>query len=82
MVADEYALYDFFDERIPDGRVQRQDVRDVAARGRSRVIRGSSFCRCENILLEDAADLSPARYPDALASAELPLTYGSIRRRR
>jgi ATP-dependent helicase HrpA len=73
MVADEYALYDFFDERIPESVVSGKTFeawRREAEAKNPRIL----FLDRENILLEESKDLSPARYPDKLGP-QLPLTY-------
>ena len=73
MVADEYALWDFFDARIPEhvnsGKTFEAWRREAEGRD-PRVL----FLSRADILLDDAADLSPERYPDALGPA-LPLSY-------
>ncbi len=73
MVADEYALYDFFDAHIPSdvnsGKTFEAWRRDAEARD-PRVL----FLSREDILLDDARDLSPQRYPDVLGPS-LPLSY-------
>ncbi|HEY5945040.1 MAG TPA: ATP-dependent RNA helicase HrpA [Kofleriaceae bacterium] len=73
MVADEYALYDFFDAHIPphvnSGKTFETWRREAEAR-EPRLL----FLSRQDILLDDARDLSPERYPDALGPS-LPLTY-------
>ncbi len=76
MLADEYALCEFFDKRIPEGVFSGKTFeawrRDAEARDPS--ILELSLA---DILLEEAHDLSPARYPDQLTvhGATLPLAY-------
>ncbi len=76
MVADEYALWDFFDKRIPAGVVSgktfdtwRRDAeaKDPAVLNLSRA----------DLLLDEAHELSPDRYPDELVvrGARLALRY-------
>ncbi len=76
MVADEYALYDFFDRRVPpevvSGKAFETWRRTAEAQDPTilQLSRG-------DILLEDAQSLSPARYPDQLTigGTLVPLTY-------
>ncbi|MEO8700943.1 MAG: ATP-dependent RNA helicase HrpA [Kofleriaceae bacterium] len=73
MVADEYALHDFFEARIPlavhSGKIFEQWRREAEARD------PSILCLSQaDILLDDARELSPERYPDALGPS-LPLAY-------
>jgi ATP-dependent helicase HrpA len=76
MLANEYELWQFFDRRLPDSVVSGKTFEDWrrAAEARDPSILELALA---DILLEDARDLSPARYPDQLAigSAALPLTY-------
>jgi len=73
MVADEYALAEFFEQRIPaevvSGKTFETWRREAEARD-PQVL----FLSREDILLDEAADLSPERYPDALGPL-LPVTY-------
>jgi ATP-dependent helicase HrpA len=73
MVADEYALADFFEQRIPpevvSGKTFETWRRDAEARD-PRVL----FLSRADILLDEARDLSPERYPDTLGPL-LPVTY-------
>jgi ATP-dependent helicase HrpA len=76
MLADEYALWEFFDRRLPDGVVSGKTFevwrRDAEARAPSIL----ALSRAD-ILLDEAHELSPERYPDQLAvrGATLPLAY-------
>ena len=76
MLADEFALWNFFDKRIPDGVVSGKTFevwrRDAEARDPSIL----ELSRAD-ILLDEAHELSPERYPDRLAvrGATLPLAY-------
>ncbi|MDB4959833.1 MAG: ATP-dependent helicase, partial [Myxococcales bacterium] len=76
MLADEYALWNFFDQRLPDhvssGRTfeiwrREAEVREPSILHLSRA----------DILLDEAHELSPERYPDQLTvrGATLSLTY-------
>ncbi|MGN6109485.1 MAG: ATP-dependent RNA helicase HrpA [Kofleriaceae bacterium] len=73
MAADEYALYDFFDARIPadvhSGKTFEAWRRDAELRDPSILCLSRA-----DILLDEAHDLSPERYPDALGPS-LPLAY-------
>ncbi|HEY1549663.1 MAG TPA: DUF3418 domain-containing protein, partial [Kofleriaceae bacterium] len=73
MVADEYALYDFFDAHIPaevtSGKAFEQWRRDAEVRD-PKVL----FLSRDDILLDDAGELTPERYPSALGP-QLPLAY-------
>ena len=79
MLADEYQLAEFFDRRVPDTVVSGktfEDWRRGAEAGDPAIL----HLALADILLDDAADLSPERYPDQLglggaALATLPLTY-------
>jgi len=76
MLADEYALWMFFDKRIPDdvfsGKTFEVWRREAEARDRSIL----ELSRAD-ILLDEAHELSPERYPDQLTvrGATLPLAY-------
>jgi ATP-dependent helicase HrpA len=76
MLADEYALWTFFDKRIPENVVSGATFeawrRDAEARDPSIL----ELSRAD-ILLDEAYELSPERYPDQLAvrGATLPLAY-------
>ncbi len=73
MVADEYALAEFFEQRIPpevvSGKTFETWRREAEARD-PQVL----FLSRADILLDEASDLSPERYPDALGPL-LPITY-------
>jgi len=76
MLADEYALWEFFDQRLPAGVFSGKTFelwrRDAEARDPSIL----ELSRAD-ILLDEAHELSPERYPDQLAvrGATLPLAY-------
>ncbi len=76
MLADEYALWQFFDKRLPDDvfscKTFEQWRRDAEARDPAIL----ELSRAD-ILLEEAHELSPERYPDQLVvrGAMLPLAY-------
>ncbi|MBA3819466.1 MAG: ATP-dependent RNA helicase HrpA, partial [Deltaproteobacteria bacterium] len=76
MLADEYALWSCFDQRLPEsvfsGKTFEQWRRDAEARDPSIL----ELSRAD-ILLDEAHELSPERYPDQLTvrGATLPLTY-------
>ncbi|HTE50199.1 MAG TPA: ATP-dependent RNA helicase HrpA [Kofleriaceae bacterium] len=76
MFADEYALWQFFDQRLPEdvfsGKTFEVWRRDAEARDPS-ILRMSRA----DLLLAEAHDLSPERYPDQLVvrGATLPLAY-------
>ncbi|MEZ4365550.1 MAG: ATP-dependent RNA helicase HrpA [Kofleriaceae bacterium] len=76
MFADEDALWRFFDERLPAEVVSAKAFeawrRDAEARDPEVL-----HLTRDDILLEEAHDLSPARYPDQLVigGVALPLTY-------
>jgi ATP-dependent helicase HrpA len=76
MVADEYQLGLFFDQRIPDGVFSGKTFEDWrrGAEARDPHVLELSLA---DILLDEAHELSPARYPDLLAvcGATLPLAY-------
>ncbi|MBC7975820.1 MAG: ATP-dependent RNA helicase HrpA, partial [Myxococcales bacterium] len=76
MLADEYELWLFFDKRIPDSVVSAKTFEDWRrpAEARDRTVLELSLA---DILLEEAHELSPDRYPDQLVvgGATLPLTY-------
>jgi ATP-dependent helicase HrpA len=76
MVADEEALWNFFDRHVPDdivsGKMFEVWRRDAETRN------PSLLCLArEDLLLDEADELSPTRYPDQLvvAGASLPLSY-------
>ncbi|HPH64696.1 MAG TPA: ATP-dependent RNA helicase HrpA [Kofleriaceae bacterium] len=76
MVADELALWNFFDQHIPDditgGKAFEVWRRDAEARN------PKLLCLTrDDLLLDEANELSPTRYPDQLVlrGATLPLTY-------
>jgi ATP-dependent helicase HrpA len=76
MLADEYQLEAFFDQRIPDGVFSAktfEDWRRVAEAGDPKVLELS----LADILLDEAHELSPERYPDQLVvgGAVLALAY-------
>ena len=76
MLADEQSLWNFFDSRLPDdvysGKTFEQWRREAEARDRSIL----ELSRAD-ILLDEAAELSPDRYPDELTvrGATMRLTY-------
>ncbi len=76
MLADELALWNFFDSRLPEdvfsGKTFETWRRQAEARDRSIL----ELSRAD-ILLDEAAELSPARYPDELTvrGAAMRLTY-------
>ncbi len=76
MVADEYALWDFFDKRIPADVFSGKTFDDWRrqAEGRDPAILHLSRA---DLLLDEAHELSPERYPDQLAvrGATLSLVY-------
>ena len=76
MLADEYALWNFFDKRVPDGVLSGKtfELWRRAAEARDRSILELSRA---DILLDEAHELSPERYPDELSvrGATLPLAY-------
>ncbi|HEX3764495.1 MAG TPA: ATP-dependent RNA helicase HrpA [Kofleriaceae bacterium] len=76
MVADEYELGQFFERRIPDSVVSGktfEDWRKVAEAREPAILE----LGLSDILLDEAADLTPARYPDQLVvgGVTLPLVY-------
>jgi len=76
MLADEYALCEFFEQRLPasvhSGKTFEDWRRDAEARDPSIL-----HLALADILLDEAHELSPERYPDQLAihGAVLPLAY-------
>ena len=76
MVADEYELGQFFDRRIPDGVVSGKTFEDWRkdAEARDPAILQLSLA---DLLLDEAGELTPERYPDQLAvcGVALPLVY-------
>ncbi|MCE9576747.1 MAG: ATP-dependent RNA helicase HrpA [Deltaproteobacteria bacterium] len=76
MVADEYALCEFFEQRIPAGVYSGATFetwrKDAEARDRKVL-----FLSLEDVLLEDDKALVPAQYPDQLivGGTPLPLAY-------
>jgi ATP-dependent helicase HrpA len=76
MLADEYELGEFFERRIPDSVVSGKTFEDWRrdAEARDPAVLQLSLA---DILLDEASDLSPERYPDQLAlrGAALPLAY-------
>jgi ATP-dependent helicase HrpA len=76
MLADEYQLGEFFERRIPEGVVSGKTFEDWRreAEGRDPAVLKLSL---EDILLEEAHELSPERFPDQLTvgGAVLPLEY-------
>ncbi|MEO8840386.1 MAG: ATP-dependent RNA helicase HrpA [Kofleriaceae bacterium] len=76
MLADEYSLWTFFDERLPDhvvsGKTFEQWRREAEARDPSIL----ELAR-EDLVLDEAHELAPERYPDQIvvSGAALPLTY-------
>lgn len=76
MVADELALWDFFDRQLPDNITNGKAFE--AWRRSAEVRNPKLLCLTrEDLLLDDAAELTPARYPDQLNinGATLPLSY-------
>jgi ATP-dependent helicase HrpA len=76
MLADEYELETFFDKRLPESVVSGkafEDWRRVAEAEDPTILHLSRA----DILLGEAAELSPERYPDQLVihGAKVPLTY-------
>jgi len=76
MLADEYELGQFFERRIPEGVFSGKTFEDWrrAAEAKDPQILHLSLA---DILLDEAHELSPERYPDQLviAGATLPLSY-------
>ncbi|HEY0479320.1 MAG TPA: ATP-dependent RNA helicase HrpA, partial [Kofleriaceae bacterium] len=76
MLADEYELGQFFDRRIPETVVSGKTFEDWrrAAEARDPAMLQLSLA---DLLLDDAHELSPERYPDQLAvrGGVLPLAY-------
>ena len=76
MLADEWAVWDFFDRRLPAGVTSGKafETWRREAEGKDPAI--LELARAD-ILLDDAQVLSPARYPDRLVmrGATVPLTY-------
>ncbi|HEY0992693.1 MAG TPA: ATP-dependent RNA helicase HrpA, partial [Kofleriaceae bacterium] len=76
MLADEYELGLFFDQRLPDSVVSAKTFEDWrrAAEARDPEVLQLSLA---DVLLDEADQLSPERYPDQLAvrGAALSLTY-------
>ncbi|MEO7731820.1 MAG: ATP-dependent RNA helicase HrpA, partial [Kofleriaceae bacterium] len=76
MLADEYELAAFFDKRLPEGVVSGKTFEDWrrTAEAREPAILQLALA---DILLEEAGELSPERYPDQLVvrGAALPLAY-------
>jgi len=76
MVADEYALGEFFERRIPDGVYSGATFerwrKDAEARDP-----GVLKLALADVLLEEAHELSPERYPDQLSvgGTPMPLAY-------
>ncbi len=73
MLADEYALWHFFDKRLPDGVFSGKTFEDWRRTADSKALELSRA----DILLDEAHELSPERYPDQLVvrGATLHLTY-------
>ena len=76
MFADEHELWQFFDKRLPDTVVSGKTFetwRADAEKKDPRVL----FLSLDDILLDEASELSPARYPDELVvgGARMPLAY-------
>jgi ATP-dependent helicase HrpA len=76
MVADEYALWDFFDKRIPPDVFSGKTFEDWRRQAEARDPKVLHLSRAD-LLLDEAHELSPERYPDQLAvrGAALPLAY-------
>jgi ATP-dependent helicase HrpA len=76
MLADEYQLAEFFDRRLPDTVVSGKTFEDWR-RSAEAADPAILHLALADILQGDAADLSPARYPDqlSLGGATLPLAY-------
>jgi ATP-dependent helicase HrpA len=76
LVADEDALYAFFDARVPEGVFSGptfEAFRAEAEAGNPKVL----FLSLDDVLLDEARDLGEARFPSALeiGGAQLPLHY-------
>ena len=76
MLADEYALAEFFDQRLPDTVVSGatfETWRKTAEAQDPSILKLS----LADVLIDEASALSPAHFPDqvALPSGTLPLTY-------
>jgi ATP-dependent helicase HrpA len=76
MLADDDAIALFFDKRVPEGVYSGKTFeawREKAEAEDPRVL----YLSLADVLLDDAADLSPERFPDALSlyGATLPLSY-------
>ncbi len=76
MFADEFELWTFFDQRLPDDVVSAKTF-EVWRKGAEARDPDVLHLTREDILLGEAHDLSPARYPERLTlhGAHLPLTY-------
>jgi len=76
MVADEYALWDFFDKRIPADVVSGKTFEDWRRKAEQKDPQILHLSRAD-LLLDEAHELSPERYPDRLVvrGATLPLAY-------
>ncbi|HRC54587.1 MAG TPA: ATP-dependent RNA helicase HrpA [Kofleriaceae bacterium] len=76
MLADEYELELFFERRLPDGVISGKTFEDWRREAEAKDPTVLHLSR-EDILLGEAHDLAPERYPDALtvSGARLPLTY-------
>ncbi|MCB2412127.1 ATP-dependent RNA helicase HrpA [Demequina sp. TTPB684] len=75
LVAGEDELFDFYDERIPDHVVSAAHF-DKWWKGAQRTM-PNLLTYTSELLMPDAADVDPARFPDAWPQGELtlPLTY-------
>ncbi|MDQ3369243.1 MAG: ATP-dependent RNA helicase HrpA, partial [Myxococcota bacterium] len=76
MLADEYALWSFFDKRLPDSVFSGKTFEGWRREAEARDPTILELSRAD-ILLDEAHELSPERYPDQLTvrGATLPLRY-------
>ncbi len=76
MLADEYSLWMFFDKRIPDSVFSGKTFETWRREAEARDPTILHLSRAD-ILLDEAHELSPERYPDVITvrGATLPLTY-------
>ena len=75
-LADEDALFDFFDDRLPPGIFSGKLFEQWRAGAEARDPR-VLFLRADDLLRDEAAELGPDRFPDALTvpAGTLPLSY-------
>ena len=74
MLADETSLWEFFDSRLPDEIVSGKTFEDWRRTAEAKDPHILELSRAD-LLLDEAAELSPERYPDHITKARLRLTY-------